>query len=207
MSKWQDPVSWMMLQHDDPVLFQKKLRTNRNQSNRNPQPPLFILWYNISTIRWLNKTFLRKSSVPLLLLQNNIRPIFEEVIKHSTENHGSLMYFSINIRWHSQNVSSDSRKWLIKHLFPPSSCKKQINEHNSYLLTIRFRSGIRYARVQTFFAESVCTQWALMLTYSPLFVYKQERIIRFNQNGIIFELLTANPYMNQRTHPTCIYNV
>jgi hypothetical protein len=25
---------------------------------------------------------------------------------------------------HSQNVSSDSRKWLIKHLFPPSSCKK-----------------------------------------------------------------------------------
>jgi hypothetical protein len=23
-----------------------------------------------------------------------------------------------------QNVSSDSRKWLIKHLFPPSSCKK-----------------------------------------------------------------------------------
>ena len=28
---------------DDPVLFQKKLRTNRNQSNRNPQPPLFIL--------------------------------------------------------------------------------------------------------------------------------------------------------------------
>jgi hypothetical protein len=31
------------LQHDDPVLFQRKLRTNRNQSNRNPQPPLFIL--------------------------------------------------------------------------------------------------------------------------------------------------------------------
>jgi hypothetical protein len=28
-----------------------------------------------------------------------------------------------------------------------------------------------------------------------------------NQNGIIFELLTANTYMNQRTHPTCIYNV
>jgi hypothetical protein len=23
MSKWQDPVSLMMLQHDDPVLFQK----------------------------------------------------------------------------------------------------------------------------------------------------------------------------------------
>jgi hypothetical protein len=28
-----------------------------------------------------------------------------------------------------------------------------------------------------------------------------------DQNGIIFELLTANTYMNQRTHPTCIYNV
>jgi hypothetical protein len=28
-----------------------------------------------------------------------------------------------------------------------------------------------------------------------------------NQNGIIFELLTPNTYMNQRTHPTCIYNV
>jgi hypothetical protein len=34
--------------------------------------------------------------------------------------------------------------WLL-----PSSC----------LLTVRFRSGIRYARVQTFFARSVCTQW------------------------------------------------
>ena len=32
--------------------------------------------------------------------------------------------------------------------FLPSSC----------LLTVRFRSGIRYARVQTFFAGSVCTQ-------------------------------------------------
>ena len=26
------------------VLFQKFLRTNKNLSNRNPQPPLFILW-------------------------------------------------------------------------------------------------------------------------------------------------------------------
>jgi hypothetical protein len=47
--------------------------------------------------------------------------------------------FSINIRWHSPNVSSDSRKWLIKHLFPPSSCKKQINKHNSYSL-VPFRN-------------------------------------------------------------------
>ena len=79
MSKWQDPVSWMMLQHDDPILFQKKL-----------------------------------------------------VI---------IAYFSINIRWHSQNVSSDSMKWLIKHLFPPSSCKKQINKQNSYLLLTFLQSG------------------------------------------------------------------
>ena len=71
-----------------------------------------------------------------------------------------VAYFSINIRWHSQNVSSDSRKWLIKHLFPPSSCKKQINKQNSCLVAVRFRSGIRYACVQTFFAGSVYTQWA-----------------------------------------------
>jgi hypothetical protein len=43
-----------------------------------------------------------------------------------------IAYFSINMRWHSQNVSSDSRKWLIKHLCPPYSCKKQINKHHSY---------------------------------------------------------------------------
>jgi hypothetical protein len=49
--------------------------------------------------------------------------------------------FSINIWWHSQNVSSDSRKWLIKHLFPPSSCKKQINKQNSYLLLAFLQSG------------------------------------------------------------------
>ena len=71
--------------------------------------------------------------------------------------------------WHSQNVSSDSRKWLIKHLFPPSSCKKQINKQflpSSCLVAVRFRSGIRYACVQTFFAGSVYTQWL----YRSLFV-------------------------------------
>ena len=52
-----------------------------------------------------------------------------------------IAYFSINIRWHSQNVSSDSRKWLIKHLFPASSCKKQINKQNSYLLLVFLQSG------------------------------------------------------------------
>ena len=52
-----------------------------------------------------------------------------------------IAYFSINIRWHSQNVSSDSRKWLIKHLFPLSSRKKQINKHNSYLLLAFLQSG------------------------------------------------------------------
>ena len=52
-----------------------------------------------------------------------------------------IAYFSINIRWHSQNVSSDSRKWLIKHLFPPCSRKKQINKQNSYLLLAFLQSG------------------------------------------------------------------
>ena len=52
-----------------------------------------------------------------------------------------IAYFSINIRWHSQDVSSDSRKWLIKHLFPPSSCKKQINKQNSYLLLAFLQPG------------------------------------------------------------------
>ena len=52
-----------------------------------------------------------------------------------------IAYFAITIRWHSQNVSSDSRKWLIKHLFPPSSCKKQINKQNSYLLFAFLQSG------------------------------------------------------------------
>ena len=51
------------------------------------------------------------------------------------------LIFSINIRWHSQHVSSDSRKWLIKHVFPPSSCKKQINKQNSYLLLAFLQSG------------------------------------------------------------------
>jgi hypothetical protein len=52
-----------------------------------------------------------------------------------------IAYFSINIQWHSQNVSSDSRKWLTKHLFPPSSCKKQINKQNSYLLLAFLQSS------------------------------------------------------------------
>ena len=52
-----------------------------------------------------------------------------------------IAYFSINIRWHRQNVSSDSRKWLIKHLFPPSSCKKQINKQNFYLFLAFLQSG------------------------------------------------------------------
>jgi hypothetical protein len=32
-------------------------------------------------------------------------------------------------------LTPDSRKWLIKHLFPPRSCKKnKQNKQNSYLL-------------------------------------------------------------------------
>jgi hypothetical protein len=40
-----------------------------------------------------------------------------------------------------KHVSSDSRKWLIQHLFSPSSCKKQINKQNSYLLLAFLQSG------------------------------------------------------------------
>ena len=43
------------------------------------------------------------------------------------------------------------------NLFPPSSCKKQMNKQNSCLLPVRFRSGIRYERAQTFFARLICT--------------------------------------------------
>jgi hypothetical protein len=35
-----------------------------------------------------------------------------------------IAYFSIKIRWHTQNVSTDSRKWLITHLFPPKFMQK-----------------------------------------------------------------------------------
>ena len=59
-----------------------------------------------------------------------------EILNHSINNGGCgflLLWF--------QNVSSDSRKWLIKHLFPPSSCKKQINKQNSYLLLAFLQSG------------------------------------------------------------------
>jgi hypothetical protein len=33
------------------------------------------------------------------------------------------------------------KNWLIKHVFPPSSCKKQINKQNSYLLLALLQSG------------------------------------------------------------------
>jgi hypothetical protein len=74
-----------------------------------------------------------------------------------------IAYFSINIRWHSQNVSTDSRKWLTKHLFPPTSCKKQINKQNSYLLLAFLQSGsvpeLDMHESKHLFAGSVCTQW------------------------------------------------
>jgi hypothetical protein len=72
MSKWQNPVSWMMLQHDDPVLFQIFLRTNSNQSNINPQPPLFILWYNISTILCSQEKIRTNRNQSLYFLWNTI---------------------------------------------------------------------------------------------------------------------------------------
>ena len=94
MSKWQDPVSWMM--------FQKNLRTNRNQSNRNPQPSLFILWYNISTIRWLNKHSRENHPYHCYYCKTTF-VLFEEVIKHSTENHGSLI---LKVKYLELNPSS-----------------------------------------------------------------------------------------------------
>jgi hypothetical protein len=36
---------------------------------------------------------------------------------------------------------ADSRKWLIKHLFPQRWCKKQINKQNYYLLRALLQSG------------------------------------------------------------------
>jgi hypothetical protein len=98
----------------------KKLRTNRNQSNRNP--PIYFVSFNVSN----SKRNWAKFGVGVKLIV---------ILRHI------IAYFSINIWWHSQNVSFDSRKWLIKHLFPLSSCKKQINKHNSYLLLAFLQSG------------------------------------------------------------------
>ena len=78
-----------------------------------------------------NRSFNTFRSIQLELFKEKLIVILRHIIA----------YFSINIRWHSQNVSSDSRKWLIKHLCPPSSCKKQINKQNSYLLLALLQSG------------------------------------------------------------------
>ena len=104
MSKWQDPVSWMMLQHDDPVLFQNNLRTNRNQSNRNPQPPFFILDTTFPQFDDLIKHSRENHPYHCYYCKTTF-VLFEEVIKHSTQNHGSLMlkakYLELNpSRWH-----------------------------------------------------------------------------------------------------------
>jgi hypothetical protein len=86
-------------------LFQKKLRTNRNQS-------LYFLWNNIEIMvfvtimstKWIQfKVFNFQQFDDLIKHSRENHPyhcyycktatfvLFEEAIKHSTENHGSLM--------------------------------------------------------------------------------------------------------------------
>ena len=58
------------------------------------------------------------------------------------------------------------------------------------IIIIIIRNGAKTTSLQTLFGR---------LNYSVDVWY-----LGTNQNGIIFELLTANSYKNQRTHPTCI---
>jgi hypothetical protein len=61
----------------------------------------------------------------------------------------------------------DSRKCLIKHFFLPSSCKKQINKQNAFLLLAFLQSGsvpeLDMHESKHFFAGSVCTQWFIYI--------------------------------------------
>jgi hypothetical protein len=121
-----------MLQHDDLVLFQKKIRTNRNQS-------LYFLWNNIEIMAFV--TIMSTKWIQFRETGNRNLAKFGVGVKLIVILRHIIAYFSLNIRCHSQNASSDSRKWLIKHLFPPSSCKKQINKQISYLLLAFLQSG------------------------------------------------------------------
>jgi ferredoxin-like protein FixX len=89
-----------------------------------------------------------------------------------------IAYFSINIRWHSQIVSSDSRKWLIKHLFPPSSWMLQ---HDDPVL---FQKKLRTNRNQSLyflwnnieimaFVTIMSTRWILMTRFCSKKIYEQ----------------------------------
>ena len=104
-----------------------------------------------------------------------------------------IVYFSINIRWHSQNVSSDSRKWLIKHLFPPSSCKKQINKQNSYLLLAFLQFGSvseldmheskHFLPGQFVHSEHIASQWDLQLIF---FMHNSDPALAYEATGRAF---------------------
>jgi hypothetical protein len=123
MSKWQDPVSWMMLQKDDPVLFKKNYEQTATKAFITQSDDSCHLYSLIvSSIHFVpfnvsnSKRNWAKFGVGVKLIV---------ILRHI------IAYFSINIRWHSQHVSSDSRKWLIKHL----------NKQNSYNLLAFFQSG------------------------------------------------------------------
>jgi hypothetical protein len=82
MSKWQDPVSWMMLQHDDPFA-----QSDDSCHLYSPiVPSIHFVPFNASNSKrnWV------KFGVEVKLIV---------ILRHI------IAYFSINIRWHSQNVA------------------------------------------------------------------------------------------------------
>jgi hypothetical protein len=95
--------------------------------NDNPEFRSVSLWIahiEWNEMYWRNDWWIKMTRIVTLCTERNSGLSFC----------GTLSLISQLIWWYSQNVSSDSRKWLIKHLFSPSSCKKQINKQNSYLL-------------------------------------------------------------------------
>jgi hypothetical protein len=60
-------------------------------------------------------------------------------------------------------------------------------------LTVRFRSGIRYARVQTYFAGSVCTQ-CTPAQYSRLILL----ILLSKQHNLCFNFISFLPFLARR---------
>ena len=69
-------------------------RSNEKALNRNPQPPLFILWYICTTFPQFDDLIKhsRENHPYHCYYCKTTFVLFEEVIKHSTENHGSLMF-------------------------------------------------------------------------------------------------------------------
>jgi hypothetical protein len=126
-------------------------RTVRRQEEGKNSVYLFVFCMNLAEINALLTIFCCQMMTRFLFVRKNVSfnvsnskrnwAKFGVGVKLIVILRHIIAYFSINIRWHSQNVSSDNRKWLIKHLFPPSSCKKQINKQNSYLLLAFLQSG------------------------------------------------------------------